>query len=65
MIPKNELVTSHTARRSFATNLYLAGIDTISIMLLTGHKTEKSFMVYIRITKEQNAYRVASHPFFK
>lgn len=35
--PKYELVSSHTARRSFATNLYLAGVSLEDIALLMGH----------------------------
>ena len=61
---KWELVTTHTARRSAATNMYLAGIPAISIMKITGHKTEKSFMRYIRISQEQNAQLLQNHPFF-
>lgn len=53
--PKYQLIMNHTARRSFATNLYLAGAPTISIMKLTGHTTEANFMKYIKVTKEQNA----------
>lgn len=34
---KYEFVTSHTARRSFATNLYLRGADIYSIMKMLGH----------------------------
>ena len=34
---KYELVSSHTARRSFATNLYLAGISLEDIALMMGH----------------------------
>lgn len=58
---KHELVTSHTARRSFATNLYLSGFPTISIMKITGHQTEKAFMSYIRVTPEQNADLLRTH----
>lgn len=64
-LPKYELVTTHTARRSFATNLYLADVPTISIMKITGHKTEKSFLRYIRVTQEQNASKLLNHEFFK
>lgn len=62
--PKYELVTTHTARRSFATNLYLADVPSISIMKITGHKTERSFMQYIKISQEQNADKLLNHPFF-
>jgi len=44
-----EKVTSHTARRSFATNAVLAGIDMHLIMKITGHKTESEFRKYVRI----------------
>lgn len=62
---KWELVTVHTARRSFATNMYLLDIPTISIMKITGHKTERAFMQYIKITQEENANKLLNHPFFK
>jgi len=62
---KWQLVTVHTARRSFATNMYLLDIPTISIMKITGHKTEKSFLLYIKITQEENANKLLNHPFFK
>ncbi len=62
--PKWKLVSSHTARRSFATNAYLAGVPTISIMKMTGHKTESSFMKYIKITLEENAKKLQNHTFF-
>lgn len=35
--PKYEMVSSHTARRSFATNLYLAGVSLEDIAMLMGH----------------------------
>lgn len=62
---KYELVASHTARRSFATNMYLAGIATAKIMLITGHKTESAFFKYIRIAKQENANELSNHPFFR
>ncbi len=62
---KWELVTSHTARRSGATNMYLSGMPTISIMKITGHTTERVFLNYIKITNEQNARDMAENPFFK
>jgi integrase len=63
--PKWKLVGSHTARRSFATNAYLSGVPTISIMKMTGHKTEASFMKYIKITLTENAKILQDHSFFK
>lgn len=64
VLPKYKLVSTHTARRSFATNLYLAEVPTIAIMKITGHKTEQSFLKYIRVTQKQNADKLLTHPFF-
>ena len=61
---KCNMVTSHTARRSFATNAYRAGIPSLAIMQITGHSTESSFMRYIRVSKEENAFTLQSHAFF-
>ena len=60
-LPLFNCVTSHTARRSFATNYYLDGFPTIDLMKITGHKTEKSFLGYIRINELQAAKRMAEH----
>lgn len=62
---KWKLLTTHTARRSAATNLFLAGFEPLAIMKITGHRTEKSFMKYIRMSKEDNAYKMAESDYFK
>lgn len=62
---KWKLVSSHTARRSAATNMYKAGIPTIAIMKITGHKSEKVFMDYIKVTGEENAQMLKDNPFFR
>jgi site-specific recombinase XerD len=62
---KFELVSSHTARRSFATNAYLAGIQSLAIMSITGHKSELCFLKYIKVTKEEHAKVIAQHQFFQ
>ncbi|MEO9805000.1 MAG: site-specific integrase [Reichenbachiella sp.] len=61
---RNELIKSHTARRSFCTNAYLGGMDSIDIMAISGHTTEKNFLKYIKVTPEERAVRLAQHPFF-
>ncbi|MVM36339.1 tyrosine-type recombinase/integrase [Spirosoma sp. HMF4905] len=48
-VEKWTLVTSHTARRSFATNMFKRGMPTVLIMKLTGHKKESEFLKYIKI----------------
>lgn len=64
-VPKFSLITTHTARRSAATNFFKAGIPAISIMKITGHTTEKAFMKYIKISVEENAEMLAKHPYFQ
>lgn len=64
-IERYNLISTHTARRSGATNMYLSGIPAQSIMKITGHSSESSFMKYLRITKEQNANLLANNPFFQ
>lgn len=59
--PKYELVTSHTARRSFATNCFKDGLDSLTIMQITGHKTEKAFMKYIKATPSDYRERMRKH----
>jgi len=56
-----QCISSHTARRSFATNYYLQGFPVIDLMKITGHKTEKAFMKYIRVTKLDAAKRLSTH----
>lgn len=58
---KWELLSTHCARRSFATNLYKQGFPTISIMKITGHKSEKTFMRYIKVTEDEVANMLEEH----
>lgn len=52
---KYELVGSHTARRSYATNAYLKNPSKVlHIMKVTGHSTEKQFLKYICFTDDEN-----------
>jgi len=57
-VPKHELITTHTARRSFATNTYNMGVPIFDIMQITSHKTEQVFLKYIKITKDDAAKRI-------
>lgn len=52
---KCDWITSHTARRSFCTNEFLAGTPVKLIMQISGHKKEKDFYKYIRISPEEAA----------
>lgn len=53
--PKYELISSHTARRTFATNMIKDGTAESNIMKLTGHKSSQCFARYNRMTIEENA----------
>ncbi len=58
---KWEYVTVHTARRSFATNLYLEGISSLTIMKLSSWKSEKVFLSYLKASAEDNANLLQKH----
>lgn len=64
MIPKCQLIKTHTARRSFCTNKYKAGMSIFDIMLFSGHSTEKEFYKYIRIKDEERAAHIVKSGFF-
>ena len=52
---KWEHVSSHTGRRSFCTNMYKRGLPTLMIMSISGHRTEKSFLKYIKVKQNEHA----------
>lgn len=62
---KWEMVTSHTARRSMATNLYLQNVRLKYIMSITGHKTESQCLEYIKTGLEEFVEEVAELDFWK
>ena len=46
------MVSFHTARRSFATNLYNMGVLSAGeLRALTGHTTEAALMTYLNVTQ--------------
>lgn len=62
---KWEMISSHTARRSFATNMYKAGFVIAEIMGITGHESEKTFYKYIKYSNESVARSMINHPYFR
>lgn len=62
---KYEFITSHTARRSGATNMYLAGVDLKFIQDILGHSKIEQTISYIKVSAEDNAKRLIDHPYFK
>lgn len=62
---KNECISTHTARRSFATNLYFSGADIFVIKDLLGHSKIETTIKYLKVSIEENARRIADNSFFK
>lgn len=52
--PKHELVSSHIGRRTYITNAYLRGVDPVSIMKVSGHKSLEQLEQYIKMTSEDS-----------
>lgn len=65
MIAKYKMIKNHTARRSFCTNAYLAKMNTLDIMSISGHNSEKTFLNYIKVSKDERAIKIAESDFFK
>ena len=54
-----DLVTSHTARRSGITNLYLTGLfDIVQMMSISGHKDQRTFFDYIKLSSDEIADKI-------
>ncbi len=54
-VSRYTMITTHTARRSFATNFILAKIPIHLVMAILGHKTEAETRKYARISESQAA----------
>jgi integrase len=50
-----DMLLSHTARRSFATNAYVAGVPLSSIQAITGHSSEAQLRRYLKLDAEEKA----------
>ncbi|MTB51919.1 tyrosine-type recombinase/integrase [Lewinella sp. W8] len=64
-LPKSALVTTHTARRSAATNLHLAGVPLSEIMQLGGWKYEATLKQYLLAGGIRLAELSAKRDFFQ
>jgi site-specific recombinase XerD len=58
---KWEQITTHTARRSFATNMFRDGFNPTLIMKATGHGTEKNFRRYLKLDNSDFMDMLAEH----
>lgn len=59
LIEKCELCGTHTARRTGATLLYLAGVDTYDIARITGHRSISQLLEYIKADQLQVRTKIA------
>ena len=58
--PKYEVISSHVCRRSFATNFY-GRIPTPILIGITGHGSERMFLLYIGKTTYDNAHQMIEY----
>lgn len=63
-VEKCLLVSTHTARRSGATNMVKFGIPALNVMKITGHSKWNSFMKYVKLDEEENAEVIKASGFF-
>lgn len=64
-IKKYNLITCHTARRSFATNAYKAGLSLYDIMRFLGHSKIQTTIKYLKLENEETAESLSGHAFFQ
>lgn len=64
-LKKYEMVSNHTARRCFITNLLNAGITDNQVMQLAGIKKHATLLRYKKTKPEETAEIMKQHPFFK
>ena len=53
-------MVTHTARRTFATNAYKAGVPLSAIMAVTGHSSEEMLRRYLKLGTKERALLAAA-----
>ena len=56
-----DAVTTHTARRSFAKNLYLTGFNLSWLSRILGHSSQEQTIEYIALDNIEKAMLLKSH----
>lgn len=62
--PKYKWISQYTARYSFATNLYCAGVSLAQIGNLLGHKKVSTTKGYIKAQRNNTIMSIAKNPYF-
>lgn len=55
-----DAIVTHTARRTFATNAYKAGVPLSAIMSVTGHASEDMLRRYLKLNTKERALMAAA-----
>jgi integrase len=55
-----DAIMTHTARRTFATNAYKAGVPLSAIMAVTGHSSEEMLRRYLKLNTKERALLAAA-----
>lgn len=64
-VEKWDFITSHSCRRSFCTNAYLSRTMPVhTIMKISGHKSEQSFLRYLKLGTMEHGLLAADSGFF-
>jgi integrase len=56
--PKHDLITAHTARKTFITLSNYFGMDVKTIKSITGHKKDSTFDKYLKIADEMKKQKM-------
>ena len=63
-IPKYKLIVTHTARRSFCSNMFKKQMPVHHIMNFSGHSSDREFYKYIRLDKEERSLNILEGGYF-
>lgn len=50
-VPKHELITSHTARKTFVTTSLILGMSELSVKKISNHKKDEHFRKYVKVAQ--------------
>lgn len=64
-LEKWQMISTHTARRSFITNLLKRGVNETLVMKLTGIKSHMTLQRYNKLSSEEAAMIMKNNSFFK
>lgn len=65
LVPKYKLIMGHSARRTFCTLKFQAGMPVHDIKELSAHSTDKEFFKYIRNSHEERVSRIINTEAYK